>query len=118
MELSRLPPRVIVALVVTLLALAVLGGRALLSGGDGDGDARGASSTTSSSPPTSSPSVELTTTSVEVLAEWFPKQTSRYSEREPVVSLTTVPTTSSTVPDDDPSGSQGTRSGVAGSGTG
>ncbi len=105
------------AIALTVLALAVLGGRALLSGGDGDEDAGGASSTTSSSPPTSPPP-ELTTTSVEILPEWFPKQTSRYSERESVVSLTTVPTTSSTAPDDDPSGSQGARSGAAGSGTG
>lgn len=118
MELSRLPPRVLVALVLTVAALAVLGGRALLSGEGNDGDAGGAASTTTSSTSTSQPPVELTTTSVEVRSEWFPKQTSRYSERESVVSLTTVPTTSSTVPADDATDSPGSRSGAGGSGTG
>lgn len=101
MELSRVPPRILIALVLTVLAVAVLGVRTVIDRDTGGGAAEGSTTTTADPTPTDAP-VEASTTSVEVLPDWFPKQTSRYSEREPVVSLTTVPTTTSTVLDDGP----------------
>lgn len=101
MGTGNLPPtRVLVGLGVTLLALLVLGVRACV--GDGADD-RGAAPTTSTSstasvPDTADPADAATTTvSIVVLPDWYPKQSSRYSDREPVVTVTTLaPTTSTT----------------------
>jgi hypothetical protein len=100
MGTGNLPPtRVLVGLGVTLLALLVLGVRACV--GDGADD-RGAAPTTSTSstsvPDTGDPADAATTTvSIVVLPDWYPKQSSRYSDREPVVTVTTLaPTTSTT----------------------
>jgi hypothetical protein len=41
-------------------------------------------------------SISTTTTPISILPDWYPKQTSRYSDREPVVTVTTLPPTTST----------------------
>lgn len=99
MGAGNLPPtRVLVGLGVTLLALLVLGVRACV--GDG-ADGRGAAPTTTTSstsvPAAADPADAATTTvSIAILPDWYPKQSSRYSDREPVVTVTTLAPTSST----------------------
>jgi len=91
--------RVVVALCVTALCTAVLAVVSLRGGVD-----------QSAAPPTTAPSdaqttvttaatQSTTTSSIEVLADWYPKRTSRYSDRRPPVTVTTLaPTTSTTEP--------------------
>lgn len=101
----QLPPaRVLVALGVTVLAVVVLGAQALLrGGGDDDGGAtpEDQAGATSSSTTASERVVSTTTSSIAVLPDWYPKQSSRYSDRGPVVTLTTLAPTTTAEPDDE-----------------
>jgi hypothetical protein len=89
----RPPTRVLIGIGVTLVALVVLGVQAVR--GDGDGDEPAApGSTTTSSPATTVPQLATTSSSISILPDWYPKQSSRYSDRQPVVTVTTLaPTT-------------------------
>lgn len=95
MSVTDLPPRVLLAVVVTVLALVVLGARTIFS--DGAGDADGGPTTTEldaaapDGPPAEEPVVEPPPP-VEVQPDWYPKRSSRYSDRSPEASITTVPT--------------------------
>lgn len=86
------PPRVLVGIGVTVVALAVLGLRAC-TGGDDD---TSATTTTTTSTTVVEDAPVTTTSSIVVLPDWYPKQVSRYSDREPVVTVSTLPPTSST----------------------
>ncbi len=114
------PPRVLVALGVTVLAVVVLGLRACTGGDDAADDAA-----TTTAPPTSVEATvdtaEVTTTSIVLRPDWYPKQSSRYSDREPVVTVTTLaPTTSTSTTTTRPRSGSGTgsSSGSSSSGTG
>ena len=90
------PPRVMVALGVTAAAVLVLGLRSCGGGEDTADD-----NVTTTAPPTtveaSVATADVTTSSIAVRPDWYPKQSSRYSDREPVVTVTTLaPTTSTT----------------------
>lgn len=103
MSSMRLPPRITIAIVATVLALVVLAGNALLGGDDdGDGDRAGPTETTTSSTSTSAPPVGdtgVTATSAVLAPDWYPKGSSTFSDRRPQVTVTTLPstTTSSTL---------------------
>jgi hypothetical protein len=90
------PPRVLVGIAVTVLAVAVLGVRACSSGGDGAGDAAGSTTAPPTTAQATEDAPEITTSSIAILPDWYPKQSSRYSDREPVVTVTTLPPTTST----------------------
>lgn len=100
MGTGNLPPtRVLVGLGVTLLALLVLGVRACVGdGADGRGAAPTTTTTSSTSVPAAADSADAATTtvSIAILPDWYPKQSSRYSDREPVVTVTTLAPTSTT----------------------
>ncbi len=97
MRVSDLPPRVLLAAAVTVLAVVVLGAQTVLSGGDGAGEDAGGGPTTTEL----DASVDSTTAGdepavapprpVEVQPDWYPKRSSRYSDRSPEASITTVP---------------------------
>jgi len=94
MKVADLPPRVVLAAAVTVLAVVVLAAQTVLSDRDG-GDA-GATTTTIEAPgdtvdPDDEP-VVVAPTPVEVQPDWYPKRSSRYSDRIPEASVTTVPT--------------------------
>ena len=90
------PPRVLIAIGLTAAAVLVLGLRTCSAG---DGNVDGTSTTTSTAstvPADTDDGISTTTSSIVVLPDWYPKQSSRYSDREPVVTVTTLPPTSST----------------------
>ncbi len=92
------PTRVLVGVGVTLLAVVVLGIQAL-RGGEDRPVAGSPESTTTIVAPTTTPEQATTSSSIVILPDWYPKQSSRYSDRQPVVTVTTLaPTTTS---DDD-----------------
>ena len=91
------PPRLLVAIGVTLVAVVLLGLRACA--GDDGGESGDASTTTTgatTSVVVTGDTADTTTSSIVILPDWYPKQTSRYSDREPVVTVTTLPPTSAT----------------------
>jgi hypothetical protein len=98
------PARVMVGLGVTVLALLVLGVRAC---SDGDPEVAPSDPGPSTSQPTSSVAssdaadAATTTVSIQVLPDWYPKQSSRYSDRQPAVTVTTLPPTTTTEPGED-----------------
>lgn len=91
---------------VTVLAVSVLGVRACADRGEA-----GSGAPTSVATPTtevvagatvtSEPAGATTTVSISVLPDWYPKQSSRYSDREPAVTVTTLPPTTTTEPGED-----------------
>jgi hypothetical protein len=90
------PPRVLIAIGVTAVAVLVLGLRTC-AGGDGGVDGTSTTTSTASTLPAEpDDGISTTTSSIVVLPDWYPKQSSRYSDREPVVTVTTLPPTSST----------------------
>ena len=97
----RLPPlRILVAIAATVLALVVLGVNALLGGddaGDSGGGAEPAPVETSTTSTTAPP--QVVDTSVVLAPDWYPKGSSRYSDRSPTGTITTLPPT--TAPDAD-----------------
>ncbi len=106
----QLPPaRVLLALAVTALAVVVLGVRACAPSDDGAdagtpavSEEPGATSSSTSVAPSTQPTqpAQVTSSSVESLPDWYPKQASRYSDRDPVVTVSTLPPTSTTEPDE------------------
>ncbi|MGB6056813.1 MAG: hypothetical protein WBF71_01010 [Microthrixaceae bacterium] len=101
-----LPARVLIALGITVIALLVLAGMAIFGGSDGPDRSGSAAKTgqqadpglvsTSTTAPTST--VSVTTTTLEIPMDWYPKGSSRYSNRKPSVTVTTIaaPNTSRT----------------------
>ncbi|MGB3410499.1 MAG: hypothetical protein WBA45_04830 [Microthrixaceae bacterium] len=92
------------ALGITVIALLVLAGMAIFGGSEGsDGSGSAAKSGpeagqvgTSTSTTASTSTVSVTTTSLEISVDWYPKGSSRYSNRKPPVTVTTIaPPTSS-----------------------
>jgi len=102
-----LPPRILVALAVTVVALGVLAVAALTGGGDGEGASPTSTQPTGSSTTIApvSTSAEVPGTSVVVSPEWYPKGTSRYSDRTPAVTITTLPPTTAPDANDETGGS-------------
>jgi hypothetical protein len=97
---GSLPPlRILVALVVTVVALGVLAADALFMSDD-PAEAPAGPATTSTTT-TSSTVAGAVETSVVVAPDWYPKGSSRYSDRQPAVTVTTIP------PTDAPDGSGG-----------
>lgn len=97
MDSWNLPaPRVLVGIAATVLAVVLLGARACATEQDPVGDS--AQDTTTSTVAVAAPiEPDLTTTSsIVILPDWYPKQNSRYSDRQPVVTVTTLQPTSST----------------------
>lgn len=89
-----LPPlRILVAIGVTIVAVGVLGVSAVLGGEDSvqPPPELSTSTTTTGAPPTTAG--EVVDTSVLVAPDWYPKRSSRYSDRQPIVTITTLPTT-------------------------
>lgn len=115
MNAVALPPtRVLIGVGVTLIAVVVLGVQAL-RGGDDQPEAGSADPTTTSVAPTTTPDQATTSSSIEILPDWYPKQSSRYSDRQPVVTVTTLaPTTTS---DDDTEGDDTEGDDTSGGGT-
>jgi hypothetical protein len=97
---GSLPPvRILVALAVTVVALGVLAVNALIASDDpAEAPAMPAPTSTTT---TSSTVAEPVETSVVVAPDWYPKGSSRYSNRQPVVTVTTIPS------EDAPDGSGG-----------
>lgn len=94
----HLPPlRVLVAIGVTVLAMAVLGLRSCTDGGGG-GSNEARPSSTSAGPGEVEDTILIppTTSSIVVPPDWYPKQSGRYSDRDPVVTITTLAPTTST----------------------
>lgn len=112
------PPRIVLAAVVSVVALAALGLSSLWPSGDGDGagEAGNTSSTTTSSVDTTLTSAPTTT--IELAPDWYEKASSRYSDRVPSVTVSTLdPTTTTTARSRSQSGSQsGSGSGSGSSG--
>ena len=101
----KLPPtRILVAMAATVLALVVLGANALFGGdeppegGPTEEPATAESSTTVTTAPR-----EVVDTTVVLLPDWYPKGSSRYSDRSPSVTITTLPPTTAAA--DPPDGS-------------
>ncbi|MCX6525559.1 MAG: hypothetical protein NTX58_12495 [Actinobacteria bacterium] len=99
--MNRLPPRMILALGFTLVALLLLAVGALRS--DPDSKEQDQSQTASENSSTSistttalAPEQSTTTTSIKLLPDWYPKGSSRYSDRAPAVTVTTLPPTTTT----------------------
>ncbi len=94
------PPRIIIGVAVTLLAVLALGLRSWVSSDGGSGSA--GTSTTADAPveTTTAPGGvdEVPSTSIVLAPDWYPKQSSRYSDRRPVVTVTTLPPTTTTRP--------------------
>lgn len=94
--MSQRPPlRILVALALTVVAVAALGVGALV-GNDAP------SSTTTTSTTTAAvlaPTTEVTETSVQVAPDWYPKGSSRYSDRRPAVTITTLAPTTTDEPE-------------------
>jgi hypothetical protein len=101
---SALPRRVVVALVLTAVGFMVLGVLAL-RGRDG-AEPAGRTTTSSTSATPSAPPVPPV--SIELRSDWYRKGNSRFSERGPVPTVSSLPSTSST--------RAGTTTGPAGSG--
>lgn len=97
MDSWHLPaPRVLVGIGATLLAVVVLGVRACATEGEPADDPAQAETTTTVAVAAPVDPALTTTSSIVILPDWYPKQNSRYSEREPVVTVTTLQPTSST----------------------
>lgn len=110
--LDGIQVRYLVAIAITAVALLVLGGVTLLGGDDADvpGDGGGDPTSTTTAPSTTAPTADpeppedTTTTTIAIRPDWFPKQTSRYSDRQPVVTVSTLPPTTTERPVDESSG--------------
>ena len=99
MKLPHLPPpRILIAIAATAVAVVVLALNALL-GGDADEAPDATSSTTTAVAPTTVP-VAVHPSAV-VAPDWYPKRSSRYSDRGPGVTITTLPSTTTTLGDAD-----------------
>lgn len=87
--LRELPVRIRVALGATLLAVLVL----LVAGlAGGDGDESAATSTTSTSTTASGPT--LAPSSIQLRPDWYRKGNSRYSQRGPTPTVSSLPSSS------------------------
>lgn len=87
---GRVQPRFLVAIGLTVVALVVLAVVSLRRPGPAREPATSAPATTERTTTT----MIGTSTTVEIPADWYPKGSSRYSDREPHTSLTTLaPTT-------------------------
>lgn len=80
--MNRVAPRFLIAVAVTVVALIAV---AILSLVGGDDDTGSRTSTTVAAPGTTTmlAGPETTTTLVEIPEDWYPKGSSRYSDREP-----------------------------------
>ena len=102
--MRTMPPlRILLAIAITVLALGALVVAAVV-GDDGGEDASRPDddeeqTTTTIAPATTS--ADVGGTSVVVAPDWYPKGTSRYSDRTPAVTITTLPPTSAPEPDED-----------------
>jgi hypothetical protein len=86
------PPRLLVAIALTVVGLVVLA-VAALTGGSGDEPAT--PSTTGSSAVTVTAGTVPPTT-IELLPDWYRKGNSRFSERGPAPTVSSLPSTSTT----------------------
>ncbi|HTO01232.1 MAG TPA: hypothetical protein VL068_11205, partial [Microthrixaceae bacterium] len=72
-----------------------LGAMSIFGGNDGPNSAGKPSADAKESPTSTSttiaPVVSTSTTSLDIPLDWYPKQSSRYSNRQPPVSVTTLP---------------------------
>ena len=109
--MGTLQMRYLTAGVITVVALLVLGLGALFGGDDAAETQPGADATTSTTEATTTSQVtaSTTTTSIAIRPDWYPKQTSRYSDRQPIVTVSTLPPTTTEAPEDD-TGSAGSTS--------
>lgn len=90
------PPRIMAGVGVTLIAALILGVRSCAGGSSGESTTTSASTVVST---TVAVLVEETTsTSISLAPDWYPKQSSRYSDRRPVVTVTTLAPTTTTRP--------------------
>lgn len=86
-----LPVRVVVAGVITVIGLAVLAVAALRGGGEDP-----AAPTTTVADDVTSTTVRPAPTTIEVLPDWYRKGNSRFSERGPAPTVSSLPPTSTT----------------------
>lgn len=110
------PPRILIAIAVTVVAVGALVLSAVLGGGDEvtreTPDDRPEDTSTSAAPTTVA---EVAGTSVVVAPDWYQKGSSRYSDREPAMTITTLATTTT---EDTPEDFGGDGTAGSGSGTG
>jgi hypothetical protein len=97
------PPRLLVAIGLTVVGLAVLA-VASLTGGGGEEPAT-ASTSTSSEVTVTAGTVPPTT--IELLPDWYRKGNSRFSERGPAPTVSSLPSTTTTTTTTRRSGSGG-----------
>lgn len=91
-------PRILVGIGLTVAAVVVLGVTSFAGSDDGDEggtttvDPIESSVSPETTPPTS-PAIDESTTSTSIVLapDWYPKQSSRFSDRRPVVTVTTLP---------------------------
>lgn len=89
----RPPLRILLALGLTVVAVVVLLGTAIFDGNDDVGTSTTTSSSTTMSI-AAAPTSAAPDTTVRVAPDWYPKSSSRYSDRRPAVTITTLaPTT-------------------------
>lgn len=93
--MRRLPTRVMIALGITVIAVLVLAGMAVFGGTGGSGVDRNANAkpevtSTSTTVTATTTAVSITTTSLQIPVDWYPKGSSRYSDRKPPVTVTTI----------------------------
>lgn len=94
----HLPPaRVLVGIGATVLAVGVLGVRSCTGDpGAGSGAVPSTSTSAGVAEVEDTSPTPTTTSSIVVLPDWYPKQSSRYSDRAPAVTVTTLQPTTST----------------------
>ncbi|MEI2640425.1 MAG: hypothetical protein V9F03_15750 [Microthrixaceae bacterium] len=108
--MNSIQPRVLLAAAVTVVALVAIAVISL-SGSDSEStnspttSSGGRGATTSVAPRVTTTSTATTTTSIEIPEDWYPKGSSRYSDRSPATTVTTLPPSSDTTGDDLDSGS-------------
>jgi hypothetical protein len=93
MTASLPPPRILVALAITVVAVAVLAVNALVGSAGDEVTEQEPVATSTTTVPVETTAAEVVETSVVVAPDWYPKGTSRYSDRQPAVTITTLATT-------------------------
>lgn len=100
--MSTLPPRILVALAVSVVAVVVLGVAWLVGTRSDPSDGATPTTTTTSAVATTVPTGDtIAPTPITVLPDWYRKSSSRYDERRPATTVppdrtgssTTAPTT-------------------------